>query len=820
MRSVLPMWLEGCADGAIALDAQARIEDASDAALTILGRSRENVVGQPLLRYVALADAPVTETWLDQLAVTASIARATHTCRIEHDDGSSATVEFAVRLDPATKTSRVLFVRDVLDVTERDRLAAIVDSSDDAIISKTLDGVIRTWNAGASRLFGYSADEAVGQSVHLIIPPERAEEERLIIERLARGERVDHFETIRRSKSGEDRPISLTISPIRNAYGRIVGASKIARDISERQRIETHLADEARTRELLHQSGRSLSASLDVQTLLQTVTDLTTQLAGAQFGAFFYNTTGGAAESFVLYALSGAPREAFDRFGQPRATPLFKPTFDGQGTVRLDDVQADPRYGRMGPHYGMPAGHLPVRSYLAVPVVSRSGGVIGGLFFGHAKPGIFTIKAEQLIEGIAAQAATALDNARLYEAAQNATAEKERSLAAERAAHAESERQSLLKDEFLATLSHELRTLLSAIVGWSELLRRAPPSTETLARGLETIERNARAQAQLIEDLLDMSRITSGMVRLDVQPLNLVAVLEAAIESVRPGAESRGVRLEAVLDPAAGSVTGDQNRLQQVFWNLLSNAIKFTARDGKVQVVLERVNSNIEVSVADTGEGISPEFLPHVFERFRQLDASTTRRYGGLGLGLAIVRQLVELHGGAVRASSPGRDRGATFTVRLPLAVSYRGTEPRFRPRSHAGAPVAYGDQDLAGVRVLVVDDERDTREVMAIVLEGCGAQVQTAESGRAALDLLNRDSFDVLVSDIGMPGMDGYQLLKQIREYLSPHALPAIALTAFARAEDRTRALQSGFQIHLAKPADTGELVATIANLLARRMG
>jgi CheY-like chemotaxis protein len=331
-------------------------------------------------------------------------------------------------------------------------------------------------------------------------------------------------------------------------------------------------------------------------------------------------------------------------------------------------------------------------------------------------------------------------------------------------------------------------------------------------------------QAQLIEDLLDMSRITSGKMRLDIQPVEPAPLVESAMESMRPAAQAKGIRLEKILDPSAGPISGDPNRLQQIFWNLLSNAIKFTPKAGKVQVVLERVESHIEISVADTGMGIKPEFLVHVFDRFRQADASMTRSFGGLGLGLAIVRQLVEMHGGTVVATSPGVGHGATFSVRLPLAAVHRAASdaPRAHPRTTLPLSREFPAVDLSGVRILVVDDEADGRELVKRVLVDCGATVFVAGAADEALLLVEREQPQVLVSDIGMPHVDGFELLRRVRA-LGPAkggAVPAIALTAFARAEDRTQALHAGFAVHLAKPVEPSELVATVASVVGRPGG
>ena len=398
--------------------------------------------------------------------------------------------------------------------------------------------------------------------------------------------------------------------------------------------------------------------------------------------------------------------------------------------------------------------------------------------------------------------------------------ERKQLLENERSAREDAERANTMKDEFLATLSHELRTPLNSILGWSQILKMGGSAAD-LQRGLDTIERSARVQAQLIEDLLDMSRITSGKVRLDIQPVAAIPIIEAAIETVRPAADAKYIRIEKLFDPAAGPIYGDPSRLQQIIWNLLSNAIKFTPKEGKVQVVLERVNSHVEISVADTGIGIKSEFLPYVFDRFRQADASTTRAFGGLGLGLAIVKHLVELHGGTVRVKSAGEGQGTTFAVHLPLAVIHRNADSgeRVHPKTPLGVSADFKHSDLSGVKVLVVDDEADARELLRHVLSECDAEVFTADIAEDALAIIERERPHVLVSDIGMPNVDGYELLRRVRA-LGPARggnLPAVALTAFARSEDRTRALRAGFLIHVSKPVEPVELVATVASVSGR---
>ncbi len=395
-----------------------------------------------------------------------------------------------------------------------------------------------------------------------------------------------------------------------------------------------------------------------------------------------------------------------------------------------------------------------------------------------------------------------------------ADAERERLLKEAQDSRHDAETANRMKDEFLATLSHELRTPLNAILGWAKILGSGNIDAEDLREGVEVIERNSRAQAQLIDDLLDISRIISGKMALDVQRVHVHEVIDAAIAAVVPAAEAKGVRVNKVLDSLAGPVAGDATRIQQIVWNLLANAVKFTPKGGKVQVVLERVNSHVEISVIDTGIGISAEFLPYVFERFRQADGSTTRRHGGLGLGLAIVKQLAEMHGGGVRAKSPGEGQGATFTVSLPIATIAPEKVP---PKQLGGQEVVCDHGILAGVRVLVVDDEQDARQLIKRILAECRAEVWIAASAREAMDFLTRAMPDVLVSDIGMPEMDGYDFIRDVRSRMSPKELPAAALTAFARSEDRRRAMFAGFQTHVAKPVDPDELVAVVASLAGR---
>jgi PAS domain S-box-containing protein len=716
--------------------------------------------------------------------------------------------------------AELLQTRDALRDSE-ERLRAMFNQAAVGIAVASLEGRFLDVNSKFAGTLGYRREDLLALTFAEITHPEDLAATLAAVRTLLDGLRSEYsMEKRYIRRDGMELWSLTTVTLLKDAQGRPLRFMGVIEDITARKRMEAALREETRILELLNESGKALASTLDLQALLQKVTDAATQLSGAQFGAFFYNTPDDSGEAFQLHTLSGASRESFEDLGKPRATALFGLTFRGEGPVRCDDVLQDPRCGAWRPHLGTPPGQLPVRSCLAVPVRSRSGEVIGGLFFGHGRPGIFTARTERLIVGVAAQAGIAIDNARLYEAAQQAAEERKALLERERAARSAAERLSEMKDEFLATLSHELRTPLNAILGWAHVLRTRPRTESDVLRALDTIERNARAQTQLIEDLLDMSRITAGKLRLDVQSIHPVAFIDAAIETVKPAADAKRITLHTQLDPDAGPVLGDSGRLQQVIWNLLSNAIKFTPGGGSVQVTVGRAASQVEISVADTGAGIRPEFIPHLFERFRQDDASTTRQYGGLGLGLSIVKRLVELHGGTVHVASPGENQGTTVTVRLPLAAVHRSARMGGGHPASTGAPAPGAHRtELAGITVLVVDDHPDARDLVTRVLEDCGARVTAAGSAEEALSLVQSQAPHVLVTDIGMPETDGFELLRRIRA-LDPERggrIPAVALTAFARPEDRTLVLRSGFQVHVPKPVDPAELVATVASVARR---
>jgi PAS domain S-box-containing protein len=853
------------------------------------------------------------------------------------------------------------------------RLAAIVASSDDAIVSKDLDGTIQSWNRGAELLFGYTADEVIGRSIRIIIPDDRQGEEDEVLARIGRGESIEHFETIRRRKDGTLIPISLTVSPLRNEAGRVVGISKIARDLTLQRRAEQDL-DRARTGQvdlqrrlmMLVAASSSLLVSPRVEDVLPAALNLSTQLLAADGCAVWRYSQGawrtgafqGVSESFAnrvissyrdahardvpvadpmvtedvnaavlveeqraayaaesivslmavplrigsdmsgtlvsyyrtphrfseveietaralgnlvsaaittaeLYDAQRRSREQSDLLAQ--ATAALGASLDYHETLRRiarlavphmadwcavdlenengvverlavahvdalkiekarelqEKYPADPdspsgihqvlRTGApvlvpevtdemlqartRSPEHLAAVRELGVRSYMSVPL--RAGNrTLGVLSFVTGDSGRrYDAVDLQFAQDLASRAAMAVENARAYE---------------------EARRANRLKDEFLATLSHELRTPLNAILGYARMLKSGMVNPDRLPRAVEIIHKNAVALTKIVEDVLDVSRIVSGKLRLKTQTIDLAPVVAVSVETVQPAAEAKGIALHAVMEPGPAQVVGDPDRLQQVIWNILSNAVKFTPNGGAVTVRLEPTNGHVDIVVTDTGVGIAPEFLPHIFERFRQGDSRFAREFGGLGLGLAIARHIVEMHGGTIQASSEGPGQGSTFRVRLPVT---RGVRSAVEP-APAAVRGRQGRPRLEGLHVLVVDDDEDALSMVRELLETEGASVTTALSADEALAIIEQQTPDLLLSDIGMPAVDGFELIRRIRE-LSPSIrdVPAAALTAYAQPEDRTRALRSGFQVHLAKPIDPGELLTAVERLAGRNV-
>jgi PAS domain S-box-containing protein len=691
------------------------------------------------------------------------------------------------RSDETTSTSSTNHFRDLASPELAPYwLAAIIESADDAIISKTLDGIITSWNKGAQRIFGYTADEVIGKPVTILIPPDHEDEEPAILARLRAGKRIKHYETIRVTKDGRLLDISLSVSPIRDANGEIVGASKIARDITEQRQARRALDEASQRLKLALDAARlgdwSWNAGTDVVTMSETAANLFGIPAGAH----------------MTWAEMNGLLHPDDRKHAKLAVE------EALATHTDYDLEYRVIRGDNSEVWVLSKGR---------GIYDDNGTVVGMLGF------LQDISTRKTNEETLRRQADALRT--LTETAQRARAQAEQAAAQNERLYRQAEESSRLKEEFLATISHELRTPLSAILGWTRMLRMGQLSTDNAAKALDTIERNARTQAQLVDDLLDVSRIITGKLRMDVRPSDPSSFIDAAVEAVRPAAEAKGVHVQKVVDTAPIAIPGDPVRLQQVVWNLLSNAIKFTPRGGRVQIRSERVNSHLEIVVSDTGQGIPADFLPHVFDRFRQADQKASRHHGGMGLGLAIVRHLVELHGGSVSASSEGEGKGATFTVMLPITPVYQvdSSGSRVHPAARELLPADDITDRLDGLTVLIVDDEPDTRELLRQGLEYCGAKVRVAGSAAEALTDLKLELPDILISDIGMPGSDGYDLIRQVRRLPAARGgkIAAIALTAYTRTEDRLQALRAGYDMHVPKPVELAELVAVAASVARR---
>ncbi len=632
------------------------------------------------------------------------------------------------------------------------RLAAIVADSDDAIISDDPGGTITSWNRAAERILGYLEADAVGQSIRMIVPPERYAEEEDFVARIRMGDRVDRYETIRLRRDGQRIHVTLTVSPLRSATGDIIGASRIVRDLTLSARIQ-------------HESLR-LAAIVDSSDDAIVGKDL----------------------NGIITSWNAAAETMFGFTADEMIGKSIRLLIPDDRQQEEDEVLAHIRRGERVDHYET-VRHRKDGTFIPVSLTVSPIRTLDGVIIGASK----------IARDISDRKRADEERQRLLKIARDA---------------------AQMKDEFLATLSHELRTPLNAIVGYLRMMQAGLITGDKQRRAVDVVVRNATSLTQIVEDVLDVSRIISGKLRLDVQAVELPSIIQDTVETVRPAADAKGIRLDVIVNPRTAPVSGDPARLRQILWNLCSNAVKFTERGGRVQVRLEQVNSHVELIVSDTGIGISSAFLPHVFERFRQADAGIDRERGGLGLGLAICRHLVELQGGRIFVDSDGPGKGSTFRIEFPIRSVYADHPPEDRDQPDSllsGGPIVV--PRLEGIRILAVDDDRDALALVREILETTGATVISADSGRDALDALERMNADVLVADLGMPGMSGFELIDRIRRSSRAQIreMPAAALTAFARSEDRTKALRSGFQLHLAKPIDPAELMAAIAVLVKR---
>ena len=656
-----------------------------------------------------------------------------------------------------------------------ERFRLLVETVRDyAIFMLSPNGHVLTWNAGAERFKGYRAEEIIGKHFSVFYPDDarqkRWPEHELEV---AKETGVLEDEGWRVRKDGTLFWANVVITTLRDADGQLLGFAKVTRDLTQRRAHEEALRrSEERFRLLVEGVAEYAIFMLDPNGKIATWNSGAARIKG-------YTAEEIIGQHFSVFY----PQDAKDS-GWPDhelQVAAEKGSFADTGWRLRKD------------------GTTFWANVTITAIRDDSGQLIG-----YAK------------------LTRDMTEAKRIEAIEHANQQREEMLDAERSARMAAQRATRLKDEFLATLSHELRTPLSAILGWTQLLlREGPPKgADEQKRAIEVIDRNARAQVQLIDDLLDLSRIMTGKLRLDLHQISFAGVIEAAVDSATPAAEAKGIRLKAILGAGQDIISADGSRLQQVVWNLLTNAIKFTPKGGQVQVLLQRVNSHLELSVSDTGIGIPPDYLPHVFDRFSQKDSSSTRAYGGLGLGLAICKQLVELHGGSIRAASQGEGKGSTFSVHLPLSIVQLQDEssPRIHPTNETQSGEVLSLPRLEGVHVFSVDDEPDARDLLRAVLEGQGAKVTSFSGGEEALAALETTKPTVLICDVGMPKMDGFQMIRTLRaKEPRSERIPALALTAFARAEDRKRSLVAGYQAHLAKPFDVGELILVIADLVGR---
>jgi len=651
---------------------------------------------------------------------------------------------------------------------EQSFLTAVLEQVEDAIVACNSEGVLTLFNRAAREIHGLPeqpmpAEEWAGYyDLYLPGGATRMNKEDVPLFRALQGEHVSDVEMVIAPKAGAPRTLLANARPLFGTNGEKLGAIAVMHDITEQKRTQDNLRHE----------------SALMQALMDNIPD-----------AIYFKDTESRFTRVNRHAPYRGNNEPADVIGKTD----FDFFIEAHARAAYEDEQRIMRTGQpiidKVEQETYPDGSVTWLSTTKVPILDAAGRVAG-------------------LVGIS------------RDITERKLAEEERiRFVREQTAREEAEAANRFKDEFLAVVSHELRTPLTAILGWAHMLRAGQLDDKHATNALEIIERNARSQSQLIDDLLDVSRIITGKLRLDVRQIDPASFIESAIEALRPVAASKEVRIQKLMDADVISVAGDPSRLQQVVWNLLSNAIKFTPKGGRVQVRLERTDSHVEIAVSDTGVGIKPEFLPHVFERFRQADQTTTRQHGGLGLGLAIVRHLVELHGGSVQAESQGEGQGATFVMRLPVVPVYQ--KENVAERVHAttadALPTYECSDRLDGLKVLVVDDEADTRELLKIALGQCGADVITAGSTQEALGAIEKERPAILVSDIGLPQEDGYELIRKIRALPAAHGgqIPAIALTAYARTGDRLRALGAGYQIHVTKPVELTELVTAMAGLV-----
>ncbi|MCD9189527.1 MAG: PAS domain S-box protein [Pyrinomonadaceae bacterium] len=760
-------------------------------------------------------------------------------------------------------------------------LASIVESSEDAIVSKNLDGVITSWNKGAEVLYGYTPEEAIGKHISVVIPSYLLAEETVILDNIKKGKRIEHFETLRQHKNGTIKNISLTVSPIKSEKGVIVGASKIARDITERHKSAEELKQSQLMLSLAMQSSKMGVWETDIVTGKVKWSKELEHIFGLEEGGFgnsrdafydllyeadrariraevqnainerrdytiefrFYHSDGSLrwmeGRGKAVYSDKGAPIKVYGigidvtdrklaesnlRESEERYRTLFNSIDEGFCILEMifdeRNKPVDYRFIEINPMFGQLTGlenatgktaremvpDLESHWFEIYGKVALTGESIRFTQGSDALKSWFDVYAIRLGGEDSRRVALIFTNITERKLLEQ---EREEILQREIESRKTAEEANRAKDDFLSVLSHELRTPLNAILGWTRILNMSPLDEDRKLKAVETIERNARLQKNLIEDLLDVSRIISGKMRIESEEVDFVSVVSSAVEMVRPFSESKNISIEFVSEIENQKINGDSTRLNQIVINLLNNAVKFTPENGKVFLFLSVDRNKLRLNVSDSGIGISPEFLPFIFDRFRQADSTIVRNHSGLGLGLTIVSHLTELHGGTIRAESDGAGKGSSFILELPLQTAESDNETSSDPENNENFQTTVF---LNGKHILLVDDDCDGIEPIQVLLENRGATAVCVNSAFDALKEIEINDFDLIISDIGMPETDGFQLVRQIREIKKSEVLPAIALTAYAGAEDRQRALTAGFQYHLAKPVDFELLLKTIS--------
>lgn len=682
----------------------------------------------------------------------------------------------------------------LIDISDRKRseqaqsqLAAIVESSADAIVGKSLDGQIQTWNAGAEQLFGYTAEEAIGSSIMLIIPPDRVDEERSILNRVRQGERIEHAETVRVRKNGQRIDISLTVSPILNSAGQIVGASKIARDITERKRadkaliaLKDELASQLADLRRLHEMSIRLTTTLELHPLLDEILGVATAVEGSQMGLLSLSDL--EQDGLRVGASIGFDQAFLDSIEFVESGHgVYGKCFQERRRIVIEDIETDPEF-EVNRDSARAAG---IKSIHSTPLITRSGKIIGVLSTHFREPHRPSDREIHLCNLCARQAVDFIENARLY---------AELRLADQR------------KDEFLATLAHELRNPLAPLSNSLQILALSKDVSPTVAGVREIMERQVNHMVRLVDDLLEVSRITRGNIELRRESVTLAEVLTSAIEISRPVVDSSHHQLNVSLPPDSLTLHADACRLAQVFANLINNAAKYTPEGGKIWVSARREGPQVVISVRDTGLGIPPDMLHRIFEMFAQVDRTRRRAQGGLGIGLTLAKRLIEMHGGQIEARSGGLGKGSEFLVRLPIDSDTQPDPAPSRPSELTESPANQG-RPVGSRRVLIVDDTRAAAYVLGKLLETIGQQVQSTDNAQSAMEQLRRDPPDLVISDISMPDINGYELARMIRQEPGLKDLPLVALSGYGEARDQQLSKEAGFNYHLVKPVSIDAL-------------